>query len=436
MSAKSESAEMRKVIRAQFRGLMKDVQALFDLSHRVGSWPSGSKVKVTVPVEGRMQEFTIGMKKVKDTFSDWKKQMTKTFEMSLKFKRVSPRMSTTNWYSDQLIQFLTNAFVKPETAEAKKGYTTMVSLFKGNYDPSKFEVLENNVATHNIITLLFTLYSKTHSVSDTQPIGLKSPTELRRIRYDTLMEQYFTLPTKLSVTWTDSKGTETTEDIKATDATDKVANRNRSAFDLLQFDNTGKEIFSSNRRGPPVPAFIPRTANNLDDYGFMMASVMKIGSFFRVKPEWLSQAAKNAHPIQISPAGKETIKRIKAEVKSTGDQAIKDQYNLVVASRQLSDADLKAYQTQFKVWEATNYARELNALIDPAASKKGKGKKKQDTLEQMMEKQRAVTPPKKNQRSSARSPLPMVQQSMTTSPRIATNIPAITTMARSPRLLQ
>lgn len=437
---KSESAEMRKVIRAQFRGLMKDVQALFDISHRIGSWPSGSKVKATVPVEGRMQQFTIGMKRIKDSFSEWKKQMAKTFEMSLKFKRVSPRMSTTNWYSDQLIQFLTNAFVKPEIKEAEPGYTKMVNLFNGkdnknNYDPSKFEVLKDNVATHNIITLLFTLYSKTHSAPGSNTIGLKSPAEPRRIRYDTLMEKYFNLPTLLSVTWTDSKGTATTEDVKRTDSTDKVADRSRSAFNLLQFDNTGKQIVSSNRRGPPVPAFIPRTDENLDDYGFMMASVMKIGSFFRVKPEWLSQAAKNAHPIQISPAGKEVIKRVKGEVETTGDQAIKDQYRMVLATGELSPSDRKAYETQFKVWEATNYARELNALIDPAASKKGKGKKKQDTLEQMMTKERAVTPPKKNQRSSARSPLPMVQPTVATTPRIAANIPAIAPI-RSPRIPQ
>ncbi|MCL5030231.1 MAG: hypothetical protein M1480_14565 [Bacteroidetes bacterium] len=425
---KSESAEMRKVIRAQFRGLMKDVQALFDLSHRIGSWPTGSKVKVTVPVEGRMQEFTIGMKKIKDTFSDWKKQMAKTFEMSLKFKRVSPRMSTTNWYSDQLIQFLTNAFVKPEIKEAESGYKTMVDLFKGAYDSSKFAVLKDNVATHNIITLLFTLYNKTHIAPGSTTVGLKSPAEPRRIRYDTLMEKYFTLPTLLSVTWTDSKGVHHPENVK-TDQSDKVANRELSAFNLLQFDNTGKEIVSSNRRGSSVPAFIPRTANNLNDYGFMMASVMKIASFFRVKPEWLTQDAKNAHPIQISPAGKETIKHVKGEVKSTGDQAIKDQYRMVLDTNELSASDRKAYETQFRVWEATNYARELNAIIDPAASKKGKGKKKQDTLEQMMAKERAVTPPKKNQRSAARSPVPTI----VSSPRIATNIPAI---ARSPRLSQ
>ena len=430
--SKSESALMRGAIRSQFRGLMKDIGALFKLSYRVGSWPVGSKVKVTVNTNTGVQDVVVGMKKIQATFTDWKKRMTKTLEMSLKFKRVNPRMFTTNWYSNQLTEFLAKAFTPPVAPtgmeniqqrttiynEAKRGYDNMVALFKSRgqtYDPSKFKTITDGIATHNIITLLFTLYGKTHvAPGDESTLGLKSPEEARRIRYDNLMAAYFgSTDTKLNISLFNSRGGREDYDIK-TDASDKIADRRRSAFSLIQFGDDGKtEAVTTNRKGERVPAFIPR-GTNLKRYGFMMASIMKIASFFRVKPEWLPAEAKAVQPIQISPAGKDAIKRVKEELlerrKLTGapmksaDDTIMEQYNAVVASGLLTDPlDRKAYDIQYSVWQASKYARELNELVDPTASKKNKGKPKQESLDTMLANARAVTPPKKVKKAASRT---------------------------------
>lgn len=462
--SKSESALMRGAIRSQFRGLMKDIGALFKLSYRVGSWPVGSKVKVTVNTNTGVQDVVVGMKKIQATFTDWKKRMTKTLEMSLKFKRVNPRMFTTNWYSNQLTEFLAKAFTMPvpptgmeniqqrqaDYKEALKGYNSMVELFNSllksrgqTYDPSKFNAITNGIATHNIITLLFTLYGKTHTIPGESTLGLKSPEEARRIRYDQLMFSAFgSTDTKLNISLTNSRGQRENYDVK-TDPSDKIADRRRSAFSLIQFGEDGKtEAVTTNRKGERVPAFIPLKDNgsNRQKYGFMMASIMKIASFFRVKPEWLPAEAKAAQPIQISPAGKDVIKRVKEQLlehrKAIGapmksaDDTIKEQYNAVVASGQLTDPlDRKAYDIQYSVWEASKYARDLNELVDPTASKKNKGKPKQDSLDTMLANARAVTPPKKVKKTASRT---LAVQPIAV-PSVVTTLPV--TGPRSPRTL-
>jgi hypothetical protein len=405
---------MRTAIRARFRALIKDVSALFNLAHKVSSWPTGAKVKVQLPD----RSVNVSWKKIQATFVDWKKQMSKNTELSLKFKRTSPRMSTINWYSNQLIGFLTAAFGAPTSLNMPSSksptyqrdlalsqtvaanYQRMVQLFasKGErYDPAKFDVIFEGVASHNIITLLFTLYSKTHQApGDETYMGLKSPLEPRRIRYDELMEQKFGGKSD-SVLRTGTVELKEDKDDKFT-----PAERQRSAFSLIQYAPDGKEnVTESKGSKGSIPAFIPRSADstNMLKYGFMMASIMKIGSFFRIRPEIIPATTAVSQPIVISTAGKNIIKKVKAELAAqikaqamAPDEAIRFQYAETI-KRLTTQEDLVAYDKQFKVWEAAKYAQKLNEAIDPESARKKKSSPKTiPTAESIMSDARAITP--------------------------------------------